>query len=120
VAGLHDQCRARPAAVAGVTRALLSPGERQEAAADHERPGAGMPRRRPQRRQSSLLGVEIVDARQVIDHVDALGALRRTVPWARHTGRSSFVTSMRTTAVLLVIDTMRASAVSVPVLTGAR
>ena len=43
-----------------------------------------------------------------------------TVPCAAHTKRPSFSTSMRTTAVRRVIETMRAVAASTPVVTGAR
>jgi hypothetical protein len=50
----------------------------------------------------------------------ALGATTSTVPWAAQTVRPSFSTSMRTTAVRLVSEMIRARASSAPTVTAAR
>ena len=50
----------------------------------------------------------------------ALGGITSTVPCAALTSRSPFSTSIRTTPVRFVSDTMRAVAVRTPVVTGAR
>src|SRR5205085_241802 len=48
------------------------------------------------------------------------GGITRTVPWARHTCRPSLSTSMRTTAVRFVRETICAAADNEPAVTGAR
>src|SRR5262249_48654238 len=57
-------------------------------------------------------------ARSFLPHF--FGALTNTVPGARQTGRPSLATSIRTTAVRFVSDTICADADRVPPVTGAR
>ena len=52
--------------------------------------------------------------------VQFFGGITSTVPWARHTVRPSLVTSIWTTAVRFVRETICAAADSVPPVTGAR